>query len=60
MNDIDFDEIADLQDEMEELKLDSEEVNDILSQNFACDMDEDELDAELEGLDDEYFMDDLD
>ena len=59
MKDIDMDELEDLRDDMEEMKMESEEVNEMLNMDFGCDVDEDELDEELAELDDEMFMDEL-
>jgi charged multivesicular body protein 5 len=59
MEDIDMDELEDLRDDMEEMKYESEEVNEMLNMDFGCDIDEDELDEELAELDDELFLDNL-
>ena len=59
MQDIDLDELEDLRDEMEEMKFESEEINEALNMDFGCDYDEDELDEELAELDDEMFLESL-
>lgn len=59
MKDINLDELEDLKDDMEEMKFDSEEINEALNIDFGCDVDEDELDEELAELDDEMFLESL-
>ena len=59
MKEINLDELEDLKDEMEEMKFDSEEINEALNIDFGCDVDEDELDEELAELDDEMFLESL-
>lgn len=45
---------------MEDMMFESEEINEILNDNFAMDdIDEDELDEELAELDDEDFLNSL-
>ena len=60
MKDIDLDELADLRDDMEEMKYESEEINEMMNMDFGLDIDEDELDDELAELDDEMFLESLD
>ena len=60
MQDINLDELEDLKDDMEEMKFESEEINEALNIDFGCDFDEDELDEELADLDDEMFLESLD
>lgn len=55
-----MDELEDLRDDMEEMKQESEEVNEMLNMDFGCDIDEDELDQELAELDDEMFIENID
>ena len=52
---INIDEIEDVQDDLADLMADAEEVQDVLGRSYDIgeDVDEDELDAELAGLDDE-------
>jgi charged multivesicular body protein 5 len=54
-HDLDIDGIEDLADDMAELMEDFNEINDVLGRNFATpdDLDEADLDAELEMLEDE-------
>eukprot|EP00549_Striatella_unipunctata_P012094 CAMPEP_0118691966 /NCGR_PEP_ID=MMETSP0800-20121206/10993_1 /TAXON_ID=210618 ORGANISM="Striatella unipunctata, Strain CCMP2910" /NCGR_SAMPLE_ID=MMETSP0800 /ASSEMBLY_ACC=CAM_ASM_000638 /LENGTH=219 /DNA_ID=CAMNT_0006589843 /DNA_START=135 /DNA_END=794 /DNA_ORIENTATION=+ len=54
-NDLDIDDIDDLADDMAELMEDFNEINEALGRNYATpdDIDESELDAELEMLEDE-------
>jgi len=59
MKDIDLDELADLRDDMEEMKYESEEINEMMNMDFGLDVDEDELDEELADLDDEMFLESL-
>ena len=59
MKDIDLDELADLRDDMEEMKYESEEINEMMNMDFGLDVDEDELDEELAELDDEMFLESL-
>ena len=51
---IDVDKVEDLQDDLADLMEDSEEINEIMGRSYGLpdDVDEDDLDAELEGLDD--------
>lgn len=39
--------IIDMMDEMEDMKADSEYMNEMMNRNYACDIDEDELDREM-------------
>jgi charged multivesicular body protein 5 len=59
MKDIDLDELADLRDDMEDMKYESEEINEMMNMDFGLDVDEDELDDELAELDDEMFLESL-
>lgn len=40
---------------MEEMRLDGEEINEMLNRNYDVDVDEYELDEEMKALDDELF-----
>ena len=60
MQDINLDELEDLRDDMEDMKYESEEMNQMMNIDFGCDVDEDELDEELAELDDEMFLESLD
>ena len=59
MKDLNMDELEDLRDDMEEMQMESEEMNEMLNMDFGCDIDEDELDEELAELDDECFLESL-
>ena len=56
MKDLDMDELEDLRDDMEDMKYESEEINEMMNMDFGCDIDEDELDDELAELDEELFL----
>ena len=60
MKDINLDELEDLRDDMEDMKYESEEINEMMNMDFGLDVDEDELDEELAELDDEMFLESLD
>lgn len=60
MQDINLDELEDLRDDMEDMKYESEEINEMMNMDFGLDVDEDELDEELAELDDEMFLESLD
>ena len=60
MKNINIDQLEDLRDEMDEMVMESKEINDLLNRDYTVDVDEDELDAELKELDDEMFFDALD
>ncbi len=52
---IDIDDLADLQDEMLEMLEDQEDIQNILSSNYNCaEIDDSELMAELQGLEDDF------
>lgn len=60
MKELDFDELADMRDEMAEMAFENQQINELLSQNvYDCDANEDDLDAELKALDDEIYMEQL-
>jgi hypothetical protein len=68
MKDIDVDQLDDLRDEMEDMMFETQEMNDMyfsksltfrLNRNYAMDVNEAELDAELQELDDELFKEAL-
>lgn len=60
MKEINFDQLEDLRDEMDEMVMDSREMNDLLNRDYTCEVDDDELDAELKELDDGMFFSALD
>lgn len=47
MKEMDIDKLDDIRDEMDEMKYDSEYMNEMLNRNYDCDVDEDDLDDEL-------------
>lgn len=50
-------EMEDIMDDMEELMIDTEEMNEIMSRNYGVEIDEGELEDELAALDDEILED---
>lgn len=56
MKNINIDELEDLKDDMDEMNWQQQEMNDLMNRNYACDVDEDDLDEELRNYDDELFM----
>lgn len=44
MDGMDIDKLDDIRDEMDELKYESDYMNEMLNRNYDCDVDEDELD----------------
>ena len=52
-------DIENMMDDMAEMMEDTEEINEVMSRNYACDIDEGDLERELEELDDVDFLDDL-
>lgn len=57
---VDLGELEDLHDDMEELIMDSEEIQEALGRTYEVgDIDEAELDGELEALEDDMLKDDL-
>ena len=55
---LDFDQIQDTFEEMEELAWENERIAELVNQNYEVDMDED-LDAELENLENELEVQDM-
>ncbi len=51
--------MEDLRDDMEEMKYEAEEVNEMLNMDFGCDLDEDELDDELAEYEDDLFIEEV-
>ena len=47
MKDINLDEMEDLRDEMDDMMWETQEMNEMLNRNFACDVNEQDLDDEL-------------
>ena len=47
MGDLDLDKLDDLRDQMDELKYESDYMNEMLNRNYDVDIDEDDLDDEL-------------
>jgi charged multivesicular body protein 5 len=57
MKNLDMDEIEDLRDDMDDMVWESNQINDMLNRDYACDIDDADIDAELQELDDGMFMD---
>jgi len=57
MKDMDIDKLDDLRDEMDELKYESDYMNEMLNRDYNCDIDEDDLDDELGELEKEMRED---
>ena len=53
MGDLDFDKLDDLRDQMDEMKYESDYMNEMLNRDYECDVDEDDLDDELGMLEQE-------
>ena len=47
MGELDIDKLDDLRDQMDEMKYESDYMNEMLNRDYSCDVDEDDLDAEL-------------
>lgn len=54
-----MDELDDLRDDMDDMMYETEEINEMLNRNYTVDVDEEELDAEMAELDNEYFKEGL-
>jgi charged multivesicular body protein 5 len=57
MKNLNIDEIEDLREEMDDMVWESNQINDMLNRDYACDIDDADIDAELQELDDGMFMD---
>ena len=57
MTSVNVDKMADLQDEMLDMKFEAQYMNDMMSRNYQLDVDEDELDDELAEFEREIAMD---
>lgn len=57
MQTVNVDKMADLQDEMLDMKFEAQYMNDMMSRNYDVDVDEDELDDELAEFEREIAMD---
>jgi charged multivesicular body protein 5 len=53
MNDLDVDKLDDLRDEMDELKYESDYMNEMLNRDYDVDIDEEDLDDQLGQLEQE-------
>lgn len=60
MKNLNIDDIEDLRDEMDDMAWESKEINEMLNRDYACDVDEGDLDAELRELEDDHFLEMLD
>ncbi len=47
MGELDIDKLDDLRDQMDEMKYESDYMNEMLNRDYSCDVDEDDLDDEL-------------
>eukprot|EP01029_Cantina_marsupialis_P011718 TRINITY_DN2602_c0_g2_i1.p2 TRINITY_DN2602_c0_g2~~TRINITY_DN2602_c0_g2_i1.p2 ORF type:complete len:210 (+),score=87.78 TRINITY_DN2602_c0_g2_i1:58-687(+) len=52
--DVDVYEVEDLHDDMEDLMADAEDIQEVLGRSYGMDVDEGDLEAELEGLEDDW------
>jgi len=59
LKEINLDQIEDMMEDIADLAMDTEEVNEIMSRNYSVDVDEAELEAELDELDEELLAEDL-
>ncbi|KAM3147059.1 hypothetical protein pb186bvf_000775 [Paramecium bursaria] len=48
--DIDMDKLDDIMDDMEDMKFETEYMNDMMNRNYSCDVDEGELDREMQEI----------
>ena len=53
MKDLDLDKLDDIRDQMDDLKYESDYMNEMLNRDYDCDVDEDDLDDELGMLEQE-------
>jgi charged multivesicular body protein 5 len=51
--------IVDMMDDMEDMKAESEYMNEMMNRNYAIDIDEDELDREMQEIDNDMYMETL-
>ncbi len=59
MKNIDIDAMEDLRDEMEEMKYEADDMNEMLNMDFGCDLDDDELDDELAEYEEDLFLEEV-
>ena len=52
-------DIEKMMDDMSDMMMDTEEINEIMSRNYACEVDEGDLERELDELDEADLFDDL-
>jgi charged multivesicular body protein 5 len=52
-------DVEKMMDDMADMMMDTEEINEIMSRNYACEVDEGELERELDELDEADLFDDL-
>lgn len=52
-------DIEKMMDDMADMMMDTEEINEVMSRNYACEVDEDDLERELDELDEADLFDDL-
>ena len=56
---IDYNDLEDMYDNMADMMADQEEINDMLTRDFGCEIDEDEMLDELNELDEELAMEEM-
>lgn len=49
----------DLMEDMEDMKAESDYMNEMMNRNYSVDIDEDELDREMQDIDNEMYMEGL-
>ena len=59
MKNIDIDAMEDLRDEMEEMKYEADDMNEMLNMDFGCDLDDDELDDDLAEYEEDLFLEEV-
>lgn len=53
---INMDELEDLHDQMEDMKFETDYMNELMSRNYDTNTDDIDLDAEMEDIDNQYFQ----
>lgn len=48
-----------MMDDMEDMKAESEYMNEMMNRNYAVDIDEDDLDREMQEIENDMYMDSL-
>lgn len=55
MKHVDLDRLEDIRDEMEEMKFQSDYTNELLNRNFDVELDDIDLDAEMQEIDNDFY-----